>query len=639
MDRVWALNAISTPPTLPSSLEIGYPNDTSGVGTTVGAWWYYMVTEELRNAITTAGLIPAAGSVNQLSAAIVAIAQSSVGVSNRLPVRVIDTIGVAMTGLQTVDSVALVNGDRVLRNVSSAVNNGIWIVNSAGTWTQPQDYLNGAVILEGTMYEVSEGSINNVTVWALHSVSGENVTVGTTASQYVNITGTVTSSINAINNTLTTSIATLTAYAAAIYAPINNPIITGTLQAPTILATGPVPVGLGQINAVNGSGASWYNTMLRNDGSNCYLLQSAIQASELLANTAGYNAYRPFGWSLTTGAVTIDGGGAGTTFGGSVSSGRTTVTTIGETKGFSVVDTGVNGANLLLTGNGATTPNKYLRVINGEFNIVNSLYTTQILTLDDVGNLTVPGIITAGNDFIGPGSGFTIQNSTGVGSGGAIQIFDSTHGNGGLNLMYDGVAAASVTSTGLNAPNVVVSTAITMPTKAVGDNSANGASTAYVVNALEGYFPAGTRLPFAQATAPTGWVQDTSDAATNRMMVVVNNSTGNTAAGTNSPILNNVVPAHSHNFTTGTESASHSHALNDPGHIHTFNAGDSGSGSNYGSGNGNDYGPRDGFGAATTGISLYGEDTSHTHSGETDNGSSQTNWTPRYLTMIVCAKS
>ena len=307
MDHVWALNAVSTPPVLPSSLEIGYPDDQTSIGTTPGAWWYYMITEEIRNTITTAGLTPTAGVVTQLSAAIVAIAQSSVGALVNKPARVIDTVGVSMTGLQTVDSVSLVNGDRVLRNVGNAASNGIWLVNSAGAWTRPADYLNGATILEGDMYEVTEGTTNSTTVWALHSVVGENVIVGTTASQYTNITGAVTASINAINNSLSTTIAANAAFASVTYAPINNATHTGVLSAPTVVVTGALTAtttaltstGLTNtlkitdtgVNGANiqlvGDGSTTPNKFIRASGGNFQILNSAYTAVILSINDSG----------------------------------------------------------------------------------------------------------------------------------------------------------------------------------------------------------------------------------------------------------------------------------------------------------------------------------------------------------------
>jgi hypothetical protein len=174
----------------------------------------------------------------------------------------------------------------------------------------------------------------------------------------------------------------------------------------------------------------------------------------------------------------------------------------------------------------------------------------------------------------------------------------------------------------------------------------------------QGYtgFPTGTRLLFAQAAAPTGWTQIVDDTANNRMLRVVNGGGGN-VGGTHNPILNNVVPPHTHNFTTGGHSADHTHAVQDPGHSHsvydpghehTNYAGDAGSGANLGSGNANKYGPHSGGTSSRTGISLYGAGTgiwlsgatsNHTHSGSTDNGSSQVSWQPRYIDMIICSKN
>jgi hypothetical protein len=55
-------------------------------------------------------------------------------------------------------------------------------------------------------------------------------------------------------------------------------------------------------------------------------------------------------------------------------------------------NTGSNGAILQLAGNGATTPSKFIRVLGGQFQIVNSAFASNILTLSDAGGLTVPNI-------------------------------------------------------------------------------------------------------------------------------------------------------------------------------------------------------------------------------------------------------
>lgn len=148
-------------------------------------------------------------------------------------------------------------------------------------------------------------------------------------------------------------------------------------------------------------------------------------------------------------------------------------------------------------------------------------------------------------------------------------------------------------------------------------------------------FPAGTRMPFAQAAAPTGWTQDVTDNANNRMLRVVP-SGGGAIGGSSSPILNNVVPAHTHGFTTGNVSADHQHF--DSGHSHNIGISNAGV---YGSGPGSDVtvlrnGPTN---TSTSSAVIGGASGNHTHAGGTDNGSSQTNWTPRYIDMIICSKN
>jgi hypothetical protein len=158
-------------------------------------------------------------------------------------------------------------------------------------------------------------------------------------------------------------------------------------------------------------------------------------------------------------------------------------------------------------------------------------------------------------------------------------------------------------------------------------------------------FPAGTRMPFAQAAAPAGWTQDVSDNADNRMLRVVKTA-GNGVGGVASPILNNVVPAHTHGFTTGNQSADHAHSgstgnvSND--HTHNFTAVlDIANQTRYSGGPAglSSMGTTSGASANHThAFTTGGASTSHTHSGSTDNGSSQTNWVPRYIDLIICSK-
>lgn len=72
MDRVYQSNAIETPPSAVASSG-SYPtsgNKASGqLATVPGPYWFYSVTEEIRNAIIEAGLNPNSAQVNQLATA------------------------------------------------------------------------------------------------------------------------------------------------------------------------------------------------------------------------------------------------------------------------------------------------------------------------------------------------------------------------------------------------------------------------------------------------------------------------------------------------------------------------------------------------------------------------------------------
>jgi hypothetical protein len=77
MDRVYTSGASATPPSAPGSPSSGYPtagNPSLGVqATRPGAWWYYMITEEIRNVLVAAGITPDHEDLTQLSDAIAAL--------------------------------------------------------------------------------------------------------------------------------------------------------------------------------------------------------------------------------------------------------------------------------------------------------------------------------------------------------------------------------------------------------------------------------------------------------------------------------------------------------------------------------------------------------------------------------------
>ena len=74
MDHAFFSNASVSAPTPPASPSIGYPQPGNPlipqVATKLGAWWYHMITEEIRNIIVAAGITPDQTVVSQLLSAL-----------------------------------------------------------------------------------------------------------------------------------------------------------------------------------------------------------------------------------------------------------------------------------------------------------------------------------------------------------------------------------------------------------------------------------------------------------------------------------------------------------------------------------------------------------------------------------------
>lgn len=162
-------------------------------------------------------------------------------------------------------------------------------------------------------------------------------------------------------------------------------------------------------------------------------------------------------------------------------------------------------------------------------------------------------------------------------------------------------------------------------------------------------FAAGTRLAFAQAAAPVGWTQDVSDNADNRMLRVVKTAGGG-VAGTHSPILNNVIPSHTHGISVSATDTNHTHGFTTDvqgNHAHNYTAPSGEYSINLGvqnfvmdnaGGAVTDYQGSHSH-SGTTG--WMNQNNSHAHSASMDGGNSantNTNWQPRYIDLIICQK-
>jgi hypothetical protein len=102
-----------------------------------------------------------------------------------------------------------------------------------------------------------------------------------------------------------------------------------------------------------------------------------------------------------------------------------------------------SGAVIELSGQGATTPNKFLRAFNGNFQIVNSANSASIASMDDLGNLTINGGLTTSQTAGIVGT--TTNNNANTGSVGEYVTNTAT----GVSLTN--VTTANITSISLTA--------------------------------------------------------------------------------------------------------------------------------------------------------------------------------------------
>jgi hypothetical protein len=93
---------------------------------------------------------------------------AATGISVKDPVRVVAIANTALTGLQTVDGVALIAGDRVLLvGQTDAKQNGVYVA-AAGAWSRPATEDETAE-LKGAFWLVNEGTLREKTQWIVNN--------------------------------------------------------------------------------------------------------------------------------------------------------------------------------------------------------------------------------------------------------------------------------------------------------------------------------------------------------------------------------------------------------------------------------------------------------------------------------------
>lgn len=101
------------------------------------------------------------------------------GTAVKAPCRVATTANITLSGEQTIDGVAVVDGDRVLvKDQSTASENGIYTA-STGNWSRARDWDGAFDVVTGTRIFVNLGTANARTEWVI-TTTGE-ITVDTTS--------------------------------------------------------------------------------------------------------------------------------------------------------------------------------------------------------------------------------------------------------------------------------------------------------------------------------------------------------------------------------------------------------------------------------------------------------------------------
>ena len=170
----------------------------------------------------------------------------------------------------------------------------------------------------------------------------------------------------------------------------------------------------------------------------------------------------------------------------------------------------------------------------------------------------------------------------------------------------------------------------TAPTMPSTDSSDRLATTAFVKSVAGGgegdSFPAGTRMVFVQASAPTGWnIQTTYN---DRIMRIVSTSAG-AVGGSHDPILMDKVPSHVHTMSGSTNASGiHGHSIKTNNHV---NGNPPYLGGQY-------LGRSDSTNQEV--LETIMESGSHTHtlSGTIGNNTGALNWLPKYVDVLVGQK-
>jgi hypothetical protein len=157
------------------------------------------------------------------------------GASFKEPVKAASTVNVALTGLQTVDTISLVATDRVLlKNQTAPAENGIWIVQS-GAWNRPPG-ADASGDIAGALVSVDSG-VQGGTRWVTTFKTTD--TINTTAMNwFANLDASFLSSTTPAPNAVAGTVGTGTTLARADHVHAGVSSLSGTANQISASASG-----------------------------------------------------------------------------------------------------------------------------------------------------------------------------------------------------------------------------------------------------------------------------------------------------------------------------------------------------------------------------------------------------------------
>jgi hypothetical protein len=106
-------------------------------------------------------------------------------VAIKAPCVVATSSNIALNGLQTIDSVAVTQGQRVLvKGQTDATTNGIYVADT-GNWTRTKDFDGQYDVMSGSMVFVISGAVRAGTLWTI--ATADPLVIGTTALAFTQV--------------------------------------------------------------------------------------------------------------------------------------------------------------------------------------------------------------------------------------------------------------------------------------------------------------------------------------------------------------------------------------------------------------------------------------------------------------------